>query len=49
LKEITRVLKPGGKFLSLEGAMSKTFAQDPKIMEIYSKVLPDTKDGGPAI
>lgn len=49
LNEIKRVLKKGGLFLSLEGAVSKTFAQDPKIMEIYDRVLPENKDGGPAI
>ena len=46
LKEVHRVLKPGGRLLTLEGGDSNTFSSDSYIIDIYDKVLPPRRQAG---
>eukprot|EP00759_Apiculatamorpha_spiralis_P049904 PhF_6_TR44518/c0_g1_i2/m.68571 len=49
LQEISRVLKPNGRLIALEGAASQVFTSDPTISAFYNSVLPPDTTGGTAV
>lgn len=49
LKAIVRVLKPGGRLVTLEGAAGGFYSKDEMVSSIYNRVMPANPNGGTSV
>lgn len=49
LKEIARILKPGGRLVTLEGTAGGFYAKDDVVRSTYNRFMPVNPTGGTSV
>lgn len=49
LREIARILKPGGRLMTLEGSAAGFYAKEEMVKSIYNRVMPASPNGGTGV